>query len=109
MENCKNEFRFLRKGRIPANEVRYWKVQGPKKRIIQRETEDCGMSLRREVSWRSKGYGRLRERKILEDRGALPRKEGDQMGEYKAVHEETVSASWLRDDVKEGKSKSRCG
>ena len=23
----------LEKGRIPANEVRYWKVQGPKKRI----------------------------------------------------------------------------
>ena len=39
--------------------------------------------------------------KILRERGALPREEGDAFREYKATHEENFSSSWLREDGRE--------
>ena len=35
---------------------------------------------------------------MLRDRGALPKEEGDVIREYKAIHEENVLSSWLRED-----------
>ena len=37
--------------------------------------------------------------KRLQDRGALPREEGDVVREYKAVYEENFLSSWLREDL----------
>ena len=34
-----------------------------------------------------------------EDRGALPKEEGDLIRECKAMHEEDFLSSWLREDV----------
>ena len=39
------------------------------------------------------------QRKMLEDRGALPKEDGDQPREYKAMHEENFLSSWPREDV----------
>ena len=39
---------------------------------------------------------------MLEDRGALPKEEGDLIIEYKAMHEENFLSSCLEDDT-EGK------
>ena len=36
----------------------------------------------------------------MRERGALPKEEGDAIGEYKAVHEENSLSSWLREDGK---------
>ena len=33
---------------------------------------------------------------MLQDRGALPKEEGDVVREYKAVHAENFLSSWLR-------------
>ena len=41
---------------------------------------------------------------MLEDRGGLPKEEGDSIREYKAVHEENFLSSWLRDDTEGCKS-----
>ena len=42
----------------------------------------------------------------LQDRGALPKEEGDTIRECKAMHEENFLSSWLR-DYEEGKRKSK--
>ena len=36
---------------------------------------------------------------MLEDRGVLPKEDGDQLREHKAMHEEKIRSSWLREDV----------
>ena len=45
-----------------------------------------------------KGLWNLAREKILRERGALPKEEGDVVREYKAMHEENVLSSWLRED-----------
>ena len=37
----------------------------------------------------------------MRERGALPKEEGDAIGEYKAMHEENFLSSWLREDGRE--------
>ena len=39
--------------------------------------------------------------RILRERGALPKEEGDAVREYNALHEENVLSSWLREDGRE--------
>ena len=41
----------------------------------------------------------LARAKRLQDRGALPRKEGDVVREYNAMHEENLLSSWLREGL----------
>ena len=41
----------------------------------------------------------LAREKRLQDRGALPREEGDVIREYNAMHEENFLRSWLREDL----------
>ena len=41
------------------------------------------------------------QRKILRERGALPKEEGDAVREGKAMHEENFLSSWLREDGRE--------
>ena len=41
------------------------------------------------------------QRKMLEGRGDLPKEDGDQPREYKAVHEENFLSSWPREDVED--------
>ena len=42
-----------------------------------------------------------RWRKVLQDRGALPKEESDVIGEYKALHEEIFLRCWLREEGKD--------
>ena len=44
--------------------------------------------------------------KMLQDRGALPKEQGDIVREYKAMHKENFLSSCLREDV-EGKEQSK--
>ena len=55
------------------------------------------MNLSWNCQWQRKGCGTLQEReKILQDRGALPREEGDVIREYSAMHEENfLRRIWL--------------
>ena len=52
----------LEEDRFPANEATNWRLEGQKRRTIKKDIEYCGMSSRREVSWRRKDYGMLPER-----------------------------------------------
>ena len=40
-----------------------------------------------------------RQKRMLEDRGALPKEDGDLLREYQAMHEENFLSSWLREDM----------
>ena len=53
-----------------------------------------------------KGMWNLARDKMLEDRGLLPKEEGDIVREFKAMHEENFLSSWLREDV-EGKEERK--
>ena len=64
-----------------------------------------------------KGLWNLVREKVLRERGALPKEEGDATRKYKALHEEIFLSSWLRvnrrrEGEKEGKEtvtvKRRC-
>ena len=44
------------------------------------------------VSWRKKGDWNIAKKRMLEDRGALLKEEGDLVKEYKAMHDKTSSA-----------------
>ena len=46
---------------------------------------------------------------MLEDRGALPKEDGNQLRECNAMHKENVVSSWLREDVEGEKQKWRSG
>ena len=42
------------------------------------------------------GLRDLTRNKVLQDRGALPKEEGNVIGEHKAMHEENFLSSWLK-------------
>ena len=48
----------------------------------------------------------IAKNRMLEDRGALSREDGDLPREYQAMHEENFLSRWLREDV-EGKGEER--
>ena len=50
-----------------------------------------------------KGLWNITKKRMLEDRGALPKEDGDCVREYKAMHEDNFVGSWLREDT-EGKA-----
>ena len=49
------------------------------------------------------GLWNIAKKRMLEDRGALPKEEGDFIRKYKVMHEENFLSCWLRDDI-EGKA-----
>ena len=49
----------------------------------------------------------LAREKRLQDRGALPREEGDVIREYKAMHEENFFCSWSKDVGQDKKERWR--
>ena len=55
-----------------------------------------------------KGLWNVAREKMLEDRGASPKEDGDQLRENKAMHEEKFLSSWLNmnKEAKEEESKS---
>ena len=50
---------------------------------------------------RAKNFAKKR---CLEDRGALPEEDGNQLRECRAMHEENFLSSWPREDVEERKA-----
>ena len=50
-----------------------------------------------------KGFWNIAKKRMLKDRGALPKEEGDLIREFKAMLEENFLSSWLRED-EEGKA-----
>ena len=91
----------LEDGRVPAKEARIWKIDRTKKRITQeKEYQRLLIKFEMAVFVAQKGLWNLVGEKVLQDRGALPKEEGDVIREYKAMHEEKFLSSWLGEDGK---------
>ena len=89
----------LEDGRVPAKEARNWRIVRRKKRTTRKEYQRLLLDNFEVAGFRAqKGLWNLAGEKILRERGALPMEEGDAIGEYKAMYEETFLSGWLRED-----------
>ena len=73
----------LKDGRVPAKEAKNWKMEGKKEEL-------SGKSIRSFKKFEMEVFhGAKRDCGILEeqDRGVLPREDGDVIRKYKAMHE----------------------
>ena len=87
----------LEDGRIPAKEAKDWK-----RRITRKEYQRLIHEFELEGLMTKEGLWNLAREKRLQERGAMPKEEGDVIREYNAMSEENFRSSWLREDV-EGK------
>ena len=88
----------LEDGRVPAKKARgVGRLKG-KKRITRKEYMRMGNEVETGLK-AQKGLWNVAREKMLQDRGALPTEGGDIVRGYKAVHEEKILSSWLREDV----------
>ena len=85
----------LEDGRVPAKEARNCRIDGQKRRITRKEYQRL---LNKLGVIAQKGLWNLAREKILRERGALPKEEGDATREHKAMHEEKFFSSWSRED-----------
>ena len=96
----------LGNGRVPAKEARNWKIEGQKKRITRKEYQRLQKIFEMEGFMAHKRLWNLATEKVLQDRGALPKEEGDVLREYKAMSEEDFLSSWEAEGkVKEERTK----
>ena len=93
--------RVLEDGRVPAEEARNWRIEGQKRRITRKEYLRLLNKFEMDCFIAQKGLWNLVREKILRERGALPKEEGDAIREYKAMNEEHFLSSWLREDGRE--------
>ena len=76
-----------------------------KKRITRKECKRLFNKFEMEGLMAQIGLWNLVGEKILRERRALPKEEGDVIGGYKAMHEENFLSSWLRGDVKKNEER----
>ena len=92
---------ILEDGRVPAKEVKDWKIEGKRMRITRKEYKRLMNEFELEGLRAQKGLWNLAREKILQKRGAIPKEEGDVIREHNAMHEENFLSSWLREDLVE--------
>ena len=83
---------ILEDGRVPAKEAKYWKIEGQKRRITRKEYQRLLNKFEMEGFMARNGLWKLSKNKALQDRGALPREEGDAIREYEAMKKKTSCA-----------------
>ena len=98
--NMMKRIQILEEGRVPAKEVKNWRIEGEKKRITRKEFQRLLNNFEMEGSMAQKGLWNLAKEKTMKERGELPNEEGDIVRESKAMHEEDFWSSWLREDEK---------
>ena len=91
----------LESGRVPAKEARNWMIELQKRRNTRKEYQRLLKKFEMEGFMAQKGSWNLAREKILRERAEVPKEEGDAVREYKAVNEEKILSSWLREDGRE--------
>ena len=79
---------LLEDGRVPAKEAKDWKNEGRKRRITGKVKRRLSNEFEMGGTVAQKGLWNFAREKMLQDRGALPKKDGDIVRECKAMHEE---------------------
>ena len=85
--NMLKKIQVLEDGRVPAKEARNSRIEGQKRRITRNEYQRLLNKSEMEVFMAQKGLWNLARGKILRERGALPKEEGDAIRKYKAMIE----------------------
>ena len=80
-----------------AKEATTWKIEKQYRRITRKEHQRLLNKFEMEGFMAQKKLRNLAISEALQDRGALPKEEGDTIRECKAMHEENFLSSWLRD------------
>ena len=88
-------------GRVPAKEARSWRIEGQKTRITRKGHQRLLSKVEIEGFMSQKGLWNLVREKVLRERGALPKEEGDVIRKFKAMHEENFLSRWFREDGRE--------
>ena len=83
--------------RVPDKEAKNWKLEGQKRRTTRKESKRQFKKFEMGGFMAQKGLWNLAREKMLLDRGALSKEEGDVVREYKAMHEEHFLSSLLRE------------
>ena len=93
---------ILEEWKVPAKNARGGTIEGQKRMVTRKEMQkfDVGGFMAQKRLWD------IAKKRMLEDRGALPREDGDLLREYQEMHEENFLSSWLQEDV-EGKEEER--
>ena len=81
--------RILEDGRPCQRGKKTGRLKDKRGELLRRNTTDCQMG----GFTAQKGLRNLAREKMLQDRGALPKEEGDVVREYKAMYEENFSSS----------------
>ena len=94
---------ILEEWRVPAKNARGGTIEDQKRTVTRKDMQkfDVGGFMAETRLWD------IAKKRMLEDRGALPREDGDLLWEYQEMHEENFLSSWRREDV-EGKEEERC-
>ena len=79
--------------------ARGWKIEGQKRRVTREEYEILREEFEAGVFMVPKGLWNIAKKRMLEDRGVVPKEDGNQLREEKAMHEENFLSSWLWEDV----------
>ena len=101
--NVKKRIQVLKDGRVLAKEAGNCKIEGQNSRITRKEYHIFLISLKMEGLMAHEDLWNLARESVLQDRGALPKEEGDVIREDMAMHEEIFLSSWLREDRKDKK------
>ena len=75
----------LEDGGVATKEARSWRIEGPKRRFTRKEYQRLLNKFEMEGCMAQKGLGNLVREKVLQDRGELPKEEGDVIREYKPI------------------------
>ena len=87
-------------GRVPAKDARSCRIEGQKKRTTRKEYQRLLNKFEVAGFMAQKGLWNLVGEKVLRDRGALPKEEGDVIREEKATNADKFLSSWWREDGK---------
>ena len=79
---------------------------GKKEERPGKSAKGCGENVKWEVFMAQTGLCNITKKRMLEDRGAVPRQDVDLLSENQAMHAENFLSSWLREDV-EGKNEEK--
>ena len=88
--NMQKRIQVLEDGRVPAKEARNWKIEGKKRRITSKEYRRLWNEFETGAFMARKGLWNVAREKMLQDRDALPKEEGDTVREYKAMQEDNL-------------------
>ena len=84
-------FLILEDGRVPAKEANYWKIDGQIRRITRKEDGRLLKEFEMGGFMAQKGLWNLARDEMVQDRGALPKEEGDVLRETRTCMKRT---SW---------------